>query len=37
VLELIFQEKIGAHDIQIERGKLEEAFEQLIGKSKEAI
>jgi ABC-2 type transport system ATP-binding protein len=37
VLELLFQEKIGAHDIQIERGKLEEAFEQLTGENKEAI
>ncbi|MDN3017860.1 ABC transporter ATP-binding protein [Paenibacillus sp. BSR1-1] len=37
VLELIFQEKIGARDIQIERGKLEEAFEQLTGNDKEAI
>ena len=37
VLELIFQEKIGAHDIQIERGKLEEAFEQLTSGTKEAI
>ncbi|ETI67143.1 ABC transporter ATP-binding protein [Neobacillus vireti] len=37
VLELIFQEKIGARDIQIERGKLEEAFEQLTSGAKEAI
>ncbi|WP_335382342.1 hypothetical protein [Neobacillus drentensis] len=37
VLELIFQEKIGARDIQIERGKLEEAFEQLTSGTKEAI
>jgi ABC-2 type transport system ATP-binding protein len=37
ILELLFQEKIGAYDIQIERGKLEEAFEQLIGDTKEAI
>ncbi|NRD76729.1 ABC transporter ATP-binding protein [Bacillus sp. BRMEA1] len=37
VLELIFQEKMGARDIQIERGKLEEAFEQLTGSAKEAI
>ncbi|WP_066067424.1 ABC transporter ATP-binding protein [Neobacillus soli] len=37
VLELIFQEKIGARDIQIERGKLEEAFEQLTSAAKEAI
>ncbi|MBO0958634.1 ABC transporter ATP-binding protein [Neobacillus sp. MM2021_6] len=37
VLELLFQEKIGAHDIQIERGKLEEAFEQLTSGTKEAI
>jgi ABC-2 type transport system ATP-binding protein len=37
VLELIFQENIGARDIQIERGKLEEAFEQLTGETKEAI
>lgn len=34
VLELIFQEKLGAHDIQIERGKLEEAFEQLTSEAK---
>ncbi|WP_462410912.1 ABC transporter ATP-binding protein [Neobacillus sp. Marseille-QA0830] len=37
VLELIFQEKMGARDIQIERGKLEEAFEQLTSGIKEAI
>jgi ABC-2 type transport system ATP-binding protein len=37
VLELIFQEKIGARDIQIERGKLEEAFEQLTSNDKEAV
>ncbi|WP_042462588.1 ABC transporter ATP-binding protein [Neobacillus dielmonensis] len=37
VLEFIFQEKIGARDIQIERGKLEEAFEQLTSEAKEAI
>jgi len=34
VLELIFQEKLGAYDIQIERGKLEEAFEQLTSEAK---
>ena len=32
ILELIFAEKIGAYDIQIERGNLEEAFRQLTGK-----
>ncbi|MFF2446610.1 ABC transporter ATP-binding protein [Neobacillus sp. NPDC058068] len=37
VLELLFQEKVGARDIQIERGKLEEAFEQLTSGAKEAI
>jgi ABC-2 type transport system ATP-binding protein len=37
VLELIFQEKLGARDIQIERGKLEEAFEQLTTETKEAM
>ncbi|MBU8914778.1 ABC transporter ATP-binding protein [Bacillus sp. FJAT-29953] len=37
ILELLFQEKIGARDIQIERGKLEEAFEQLTSETKEAI
>jgi ABC-2 type transport system ATP-binding protein len=37
VLELIFQEKIGARDIQIERGNLEEAFEHLTSGTKEAI
>lgn len=37
VLELIFQEKLGAYDIQIERGKLEEAFLQLTTGTKEAI
>lgn len=37
VLELLFQEKIGAYDIQIERGKLDDAFEQLTGSQKEAI
>lgn len=37
VLEILFQEKIGAREIDIERGKLEEAFEQLTGNTKEAI
>lgn len=37
VLELIFEEKLGAYDIQIERGKLEEAFEQLTNGNKEMI
>lgn len=37
VLELLFQEKIGAYDIQLERGKLEEAFEQLTSGTKEAM
>ncbi|QCJ44183.1 ABC transporter ATP-binding protein [Bacillus sp. S3] len=37
VLELLFQEKLGARDIQIDRGKLEEAFEQLTSSSKEAV
>jgi ABC-2 type transport system ATP-binding protein len=37
ILELLFQEKIGAHDIQIESGNLEEAFSQLTGENKEAI
>ncbi|MEC2077402.1 ABC transporter ATP-binding protein [Metabacillus fastidiosus] len=37
VLEVIFQEKLGAYDIQIESGKLEEAFEQLTSGNKEAI
>lgn len=37
VLELLFQEKMGARDIQIEHGKLEEAFEQLTSGTKEAI
>ncbi|MCY8033091.1 ABC transporter ATP-binding protein [Bacillus sonorensis] len=32
ILELLFTEKIGAYDIQIERGNLEEAFRQLTGK-----
>ena len=32
ILELIFSEKIGAYDIQIERGNLEEAFRQLTSK-----
>jgi ABC-2 type transport system ATP-binding protein len=36
ILELIFQENLGAYDIQIERGKLEEAFEQLTSENKEA-
>jgi ABC-2 type transport system ATP-binding protein len=35
VLELLFSEQIGAHDIEIERGKLEEAFEQLTAEHKE--
>jgi ABC-2 type transport system ATP-binding protein len=37
ILELLFQEKIGAYDIQIETGNLEEAFSQLTGENKEAI
>jgi ABC-2 type transport system ATP-binding protein len=37
ILELIFAEKLGAFDIQIERGKLEEAFEKLTNGAKEAI
>jgi ABC-2 type transport system ATP-binding protein len=37
VLALLFQEKLGASDIQIESGKLEEAFTQLTGSDKEAI
>lgn len=37
ILELIFEERLGAYDIQIERGKLEEAFEQLTTGTKEAI
>jgi len=36
-LEILFLEKISARDIQIERGKLEEAFEQLTGGQKEAM
>ncbi|NPC94740.1 ABC transporter ATP-binding protein [Bacillus sp. WMMC1349] len=32
ILALIFEEKIGAYDIQIERGNLEKAFSQLTGK-----
>jgi ABC-2 type transport system ATP-binding protein len=37
VLELLFQEKIGAREIQIEGGKLEEAFKQLTSGHKEVI
>ncbi|MCI1592196.1 MULTISPECIES: ABC transporter ATP-binding protein [Heyndrickxia] len=37
VLALLFSENIGAHHIQIERGKLEEAFEQLTTEHKEVI
>lgn len=37
VLALLFSENIGAHNIQIERGKLEEAFEQLTTEHKEVI
>jgi len=37
ILEILFLEKISARDIQIERGKLEEAFEQLTGGQKEAM
>lgn len=37
VLELLFTEKIGAREIDIERGKLEEAFEQLTTEHKEVI
>jgi ABC-2 type transport system ATP-binding protein len=34
VLELLFNEKLGAYDIEIKRGKLEEAFEQLTAEQK---
>jgi ABC-2 type transport system ATP-binding protein len=37
ILYLLFEEKLGARDIQIESGKLEEAFEQLTISQKEAI
>lgn len=37
VLALLFQEQIGASEIQIESGKLEEAFTQLTGIDKEAM
>ncbi|MED1204454.1 ABC transporter ATP-binding protein [Heyndrickxia acidicola] len=37
ILYLLFEEKIGARDIQIESGKLEEAFEQLTVSQKGAI
>lgn len=37
VLALLFQEKIGASEIQIDGGKLEEAFAQLTGSEKEVI
>lgn len=37
VLALIFKENIDAYNIQIERGKLEEAFEQLTTEHKEVI
>lgn len=37
VLALLFQEQIGASEIQIESGKLEEAFTQLTGSDKEAM
>ncbi|MFN2744956.1 MULTISPECIES: ABC transporter ATP-binding protein [Bacillus] len=35
ILALIFEEKIGAYDIQIERGNLEKAFSQLTDKGDE--
>lgn len=37
VLALLFEEKVGAHNIRIESGKLEEAFEQLTTEQKEVI
>lgn len=37
VLELIFQEKLAVRDIQIERGKLEEVYEELTRGTKEAV
>jgi ABC-2 type transport system ATP-binding protein len=37
VLEILFLEKIGARDIEINRGKLEEAFAELTAEQKEAI
>ncbi|QQZ09712.1 ABC transporter ATP-binding protein [Heyndrickxia vini] len=37
VLALLFKEKIDAYNIQVERGKLEEAFEQLTTEHKEVI
>lgn len=37
VLAILFEEKLGAHDIQIERGRLEDAFEQLTSTNKEII
>ncbi|MGE6256455.1 ABC transporter ATP-binding protein [Heyndrickxia sporothermodurans] len=37
VLALLFKENIGAYNIQIEQGKLEEAFEQLTTEHKEVI
>ncbi|MGE8203543.1 ABC transporter ATP-binding protein [Heyndrickxia sp. NPDC080065] len=37
VLALLFKENIGAYNIQIEQGKLEEAFEQLTAEHKEVI
>lgn len=37
ILERLFSEKMGAHDIQIEQGRLETAFEQLTNKQEEAI
>lgn len=37
VLALLFEEKVGARQIQIENGKLEEAFEQLTNNHQEAM
>lgn len=37
ILEFIFQEKIGARDILVERGKLDDAFQQLTSSNKVAI
>jgi len=37
VLALLFEEKVGARQIQIENGKLDEAFEQLTNEQQEAM
>ncbi|WP_416828040.1 ATP-binding cassette domain-containing protein [Ectobacillus polymachus] len=37
VLRAIFEEKLNVHDIDVERGRLDEAFEQIVSQAKEEI